>query len=97
MMKAGRSYLISREELEAIINQGTELFVVEVVSEKQIGVSSSYIKEAISLSDLPTAKWLENYSKKETIYLVGNNDKELVLGIVTLRMLGYDAIAAVWK
>lgn len=96
MMKAGRSYLINREKMESFIDQGNNLFVVEVFSESQTTISS-YVKEKTLLSTLLTENWLKGHPKEESIYLIGENDKELVLGVVALRMLGYDAVAAVWK
>jgi rhodanese-related sulfurtransferase len=95
MMKAGRSYAMARTGLEKYLSEGNDLFVVEIASETV--APFPYAKQRTALSDLPLASWLQNLSKNQTVYLVGEDDKELTLGMVSLRMLGYDAVFAVKK
>ena len=97
MMKAGRSYVYDREGIEKLLEDGREGFVVELIQTKKDKATSKYTKETSTLSDLPNTKWLKDFPEDSTIFLIGENDKELVLGVVTLRMLGYDAVMLVEK
>ena len=39
----------------------------------------------------------EGHFQERKIYLVGEDDKELAIGLMSLRMMGYDAVMAVWE
>ena len=97
MMKAGRSYVYDREGIEKLFEDGREGFVMELIQTKKDKATSKYTKETSTLPDLPNSKWLKDFPKDATIFLIGKNDKELVLGVVALRMLGYDAVMLVEK
>ena len=71
--------------------------MIEITGKENQSRKLKYLTQQISLADLPVAPWLKEISKEQSIYLVGDDDKELVLALVALRMLGYDAIAAVEK
>ena len=95
MMKAGRSYVYDREGIEKLFEDGREGFVVELVEAKKDKATSKYTKETSTLPDLPNANWLRDFPEDATIFLISENDKELVLGVVALRMLDYDAVMLV--
>ena len=63
----------------------------------QLSKKLKYVTQQTDLSDLPMAPWLKDYPKEQPIYLIGKDDKELVLAVVALCMLGYNAMAAVEK
>lgn len=102
MMNAGRSYGLKLKPLEQLITEETkELFVVEIIPEQQtckvgetIKVTPSYVKHKTTLQQLLTQPWLETI-KDQQIFLVGPDDKQLVLATIALRMLGYEAMFAV--
>ena len=64
---------------------------------KEDKATSKYTKQVSTLSELPNAPWLTDYPKDQTIFLIGENDKELILGVVALRIKGYDAVMIVEK
>ena len=97
MMKAGRSYVYDRKGIEKLLEEGKEAFVVEIVKNTEDKATSKYTKQGSTLSELPNAPWLKGFSKDQTIFLIGENDKEVVLGVVALRMMGYDALMMVEK
>ena len=101
MMKAGRSYTIARKGLEEAITSGEMLTVIEIIpsrsSKNSIIKKSGDVARSVTLSDLSKAEWLKTISKNEKIYLIGEDDKELAIGLMSLRMMGYDAIMAVWE
>ena len=101
MMKAGRSYTIERKGLEEVLAKGEELVVIEILPSDSrvntIAKDNKYISWSTKLSELPKGKWFETLSKKEQIYLVGEDDKELAVGLMTLRMMGYGTVMAVWE
>ena len=97
MMKAGRSYVYNRKGIEKLFEEGKEAFVVEIVKNKEDKATSKYAKQVNTLSELPNAPWLKDFPKDQTIFLIGENDKELVLGFVALRMKGYDAVMMMEK
>ena len=101
MMKVGRSYTIARKGLEEVLASGEKLTVIEIIpsrsSKNSIIKKSGDVAISVILSDLPKAEWLKDISKKERVYLVGEDDKELAIGLMSLRMMGYDAVLAVWE
>ena len=101
MMKVGRSYTIARKGLEEVLASGEALTVIEIIpsrsSRKSTLNKSSETLRSVTLSDLPKAESLKDISKKERIYLIGEDDKDLAIGLMSLRMMGYDAIMAVWE
>ena len=101
MMKVGRSYTIARKGLEEVLASGETLTVIEIIpsrsSKNSIIKKSGDVAISVTLSDLPKAEWLKGISKNEKIYLIGEDDKELAIGLMSLRMMGYDAVMAVWE
>ena len=101
MMKVGRSYTIARKGLEEALTSGETLTVLEIIpsrsSKNSIIKKSGDVAISVTLSDLPKAEWLKGISKKERVYLIGEDDKELAIGLMSLRMMGYDAVMAVWE
>ena len=101
MMKAGRSYTIARKALEEAITSGEKLTVIEVIPSRSSRNStlkkSGEASISVTLSNLHEAEWLKGISKKERVYLIGEDDKELAIGLMSLRMMGYDAVMAVWE
>ena len=101
MMKVGRSYTIARKGLEEVLTSGETLTVIEIVSSRSsrnsIMKKSGEASISVTLPDLSKAEWLKGISKKERIYLISEDDKELAIGLMNLRMMGYDAVMAVWE
>ena len=101
MMKAGRSYTIERKGLEEVLAKGEELVVIEILPSRSSRNStvkkSSETSRSVTLFDLSKTESLKDISKKERIYLIGEDDKELAIGLMSLRMMGYDAVLAVWE
>ena len=101
MMKVGRSYTIARKGLEEAVASGEALTVIEIIpsrsSRKSTLEKSGEATRSVALSDLPKAEWLKGISKKERVYLIGEDDKDLAIGLMSLRMMGYDAVMAVWE
>jgi rhodanese-related sulfurtransferase len=93
MMKAGRSYAIERGGLEQAARDNKSIFVVEIGETRNS--LFAYAQQYSALVRLPLASWLADFPKNQTVYLVGADDKQLALGMVSLRMLGYDAVFAV--
>ena len=101
MMKAGRSYTIARKGLEEANTSGEMLTVIEIIPSRSNRNStvkkSSEASRSVTLSDLSKTESLKDISKKERIYLIGEDDKDLAIGLMSLRMMGYDAVMAVWE
>ena len=101
MMKAGRSYTIARKGLKEVITSVEKLTVIEIVPSRSNRNStvkkSSEASRSVTLSDLSKTESLKDISKKERIYLIGEDDKDLAIGLMSLRMMGYDAVMAVWE
>ena len=97
MLKVGRSYGLKLQPLEQIIAEGKDLFVIQIWSEQEraLLVKAPYVKHTTTLKNLLTSSWLENIEKKQQLFIVGQDDKQLVLATIALRMLGYDAMFAI--
>ena len=85
--------------MEEALASGETLRVIEIIpswsSKNSTMKKSSEASISITLFDLPKTELLKAIYKNEKIYLIGEDDKELAIALMSLRMIGYDAVMAV--
>lgn len=97
MMNAGRSYGLKLQPLEQLIQkENKDLYIIQILSEdkKNNTINKPYIKQSTTLKNLLKQPWLEKL-KGQQIFFVGQDDRQLVLATIALRMLKYDAMFVV--